>query len=59
MYPPPLEKGCEGGFENIMLQYNKNLKQFSKDLRNNMTEAEKFLWSKIRNKQLKGLQFYR
>jgi len=24
-----------------------------------MTDAEKLLWSKIRNKQLKGLQFYR
>lgn len=24
-----------------------------------MTEAEKFIWSKIRYKQLKGRQFYR
>ena len=24
-----------------------------------MTDAEKLLWSKIRNKQLKGVQFYR
>lgn len=24
-----------------------------------MTDAEKLLWSKMRNKQLKGLQFYR
>ena len=24
-----------------------------------MTDAEKLLWSKIRNKQLKGIQFYR
>ena len=24
-----------------------------------MTEAEKFLWSKIRRKRLKGVQFYR
>ncbi len=43
----------------IMKPYNKNLKQASRDLRNNMTEAEKFLWSRIRGKQILGLQFYR
>jgi len=42
-----------------MLQYNKNLKQYSRELRKNMTDAEKFLWSMIRSKQLKGYQFYR
>lgn len=42
-----------------MKPYNKNLKQASRDLRNNMTDAEKFLWSKIRNKQILGVQFYR
>ena len=42
-----------------MLQYNKNLKQLSRTLRRNMTDAEKLLWSKIRGKQLSGLQFYR
>lgn len=42
-----------------MKPYNKNLKQVSRDLRNNMTEAEKLLWSKLRNKQILGLQFYR
>ena len=42
-----------------MLQYNKNLKELSRTLRRNMTDAEKLLWSKIRGKQLKGLQFYR
>jgi very-short-patch-repair endonuclease len=36
-----------------MLNYNKKLKQFSRNLRNNMTDAEKLLWSKIRMKQLK------
>lgn len=39
-----------------MKPYNKNLKQAS---RNNMTEAEKLLWSRLRNKQILGLQFYR
>ena len=42
-----------------MKHYNKNLKQTSRDLRNNMTEAEKLLWSKLRNKQILGVQFYR
>ena len=42
-----------------MKPYNKNLKQASRDLRNNMTEAEQLLWSRLRSKQLLGLQFYR
>jgi len=42
-----------------MLPYNKNLKQHSRQLRENMTDAEKQLWAKIRRKQLKGYQFYR
>ena len=42
-----------------MKPYNKNLKQASRDIRNNMTDAEKLLWSRLRNKQILGLQFYR
>lgn len=42
-----------------MKPYNKNLKQASRELRNNMTEAEKLLWSRLRGKQILGLQFYR
>lgn len=42
-----------------MLRYNKRLKECSRLLRVNMTEAEKLLWEKLRGKQLKGLQFYR
>jgi very-short-patch-repair endonuclease len=42
-----------------MLPYNGNLKQISRLLRENMTDAEKHLWAKIRMKQLKGYQFYR
>ena len=59
---PPLEKGGQGGFENTliaMLPYNKTLRPLSRSLRSNMTDAERLLWSKIRRKQLKGLQFYR
>jgi very-short-patch-repair endonuclease len=42
-----------------MLPYDKNLKQLSRQLRGNMTDAEKHLWLKIRMKQVKGYQFYR
>ena len=42
-----------------MLQYNKNLKQYSRELRKGMTNTEILLWSKIKNKQLKDSQFYR
>jgi len=42
-----------------MLPYNGNLKQLSRLLRENMTDAERRLWAKIRMKQLKGYQFYR
>ncbi len=42
-----------------MLPYNGNLKQYSRQLRENMTDAERHLWAKIRMKQLKRYQFYR
>jgi len=42
-----------------MLPYNENLKQISRRLRSNMTDAERHLWAKIRMKQLNGCQFYR
>lgn len=42
-----------------MKPYNKNLKQPSRDLRNNMTDAELLLWRRLRRKQVHGLQFYR
>jgi very-short-patch-repair endonuclease len=42
-----------------MLPYNKNLLLRSRELRNNMTDTERVLWSKLRRKQLKGYQFYR
>ena len=42
-----------------MLPYNENLKQLSRQLGRNMTDAERHLWAKIRMKQLKGCQFYR
>lgn len=42
-----------------MLPYNKKLKARSQQLRSSMTDAEISLWSKLRRKQLHGLQFYR
>jgi very-short-patch-repair endonuclease len=42
-----------------MLHYKKELKQRSRDLRKNTTDAERKLWSVIRMKQIHGLQFYR
>ncbi len=43
----------------IIMPYRKALKPFAKDLRNNMTHAETFLWDKIRRKQIHGVQFLR
>ncbi len=42
-----------------MLPYKAKLKQPSRQLRENMTDAERYLWAKIRMKQMKGFQFYR
>jgi very-short-patch-repair endonuclease len=42
-----------------MLGYDKKLKQLARQLRENMTDAERHLWAKIRMRQLKGYQFYR
>ena len=54
---PPFLKRGSGGIK--MLPYNKDLKEHSRDLRRNMTEAEKLIWSRIRKKQVKDYQFYR
>jgi very-short-patch-repair endonuclease len=42
-----------------MLPYDRRLKERSQQLREDMTAAERFLWSKIRMKQLNGYWFYR
>jgi len=42
-----------------MREYNPVIKDTSRELRKNMTEAEKVLWSRLRKKQLLGVQFYR
>ena len=43
----------------MFIKYNAKLKKVGQKLRNNLTDAEKMLWSKIRGKQIKGVQFYR
>ena len=42
-----------------MLPYNKNLKKIARELRRNLTEAETFLWLKLRKRQVKNCRFYR
>lgn len=41
------------------LYNSQNLKDRRKELRKNQTEAEKMLWSKIKNKQLDAYKFFR
>jgi very-short-patch-repair endonuclease len=42
-----------------MREYRHNLKPPSRELREKMTDAEQLLWSRLRRKQLHGVQFYR
>jgi len=59
IFSPPLKKGAGGisfrGSE--MLRYNPNLKIIARQLRKNMTDSERVLWSRLRGKQLLGVQF--
>jgi len=42
-----------------MLRYNAYLKDKARQLRKNVTDSERALWARLRNKQLLGVQFYR
>ena len=42
-----------------MLSYSRNLKHRARRLRQNLTDSEQVLWSRLRRKQLLGIQFYR
>ena len=42
-----------------MLTYNSKLKGNARQLRRNLTDSERALWSRLRNKQVFGVQFYR
>ncbi len=42
-----------------MLKYDEKLKQPARKLRSDMTDAERLLWSRLRGRQIHGVQFYR
>jgi very-short-patch-repair endonuclease len=42
-----------------MLKYNPQLKTRARALRSNLTDTEQRLWSRLRGKQVLGIQFYR
>lgn len=42
-----------------MLTYNKHLKPRARQLRNEMTDAERRRWLRLRGKQILDVQFYR
>ncbi len=42
-----------------MLTYNPRLKARARSLRSSLTDAEQRLWSRLRRKQVLGVQFYR
>ncbi len=42
-----------------IIPYSKALKPYARELRKNLTMHEKILWKHIRNKQVKGIKFYR
>ena len=42
-----------------MHPYQAHLPPLARQLRNNMTEAEKMLWQKLRRQQICGVHFYR
>ena len=72
---PPFEKGGLGGIlfgnpspsrttanrskDRLMLRYNAKHKANARHLRTNMTDSETLLWSRLRRKQILGVQFYR
>jgi very-short-patch-repair endonuclease len=42
-----------------VLPYNKGLQDLARELRHHQTEAEVFLWTRLRKRQLKNCRFYR
>ncbi|SHG07837.1 Protein of unknown function [Arenibacter palladensis] len=42
-----------------IIPYNPELKQLARQLRNNATKAEIFLWQRLIGKQMYGLDFHR
>ena len=51
---------CKFDLPSILKEYNKrHLKDYRKNLRNNLTPAEAALWTLLKNKQILGLRFRR
>ncbi|MEL6652571.1 MAG: DUF559 domain-containing protein [Bacteroidota bacterium] len=44
---------------NPIIPYNKKLRAFAKELRNNPTPQEAILWERLRKKQIRGFEFHR
>lgn len=44
---------------NPVLEYDKKLKPYARQLRGSMTDAELRLWGRLRGKQINGVPFYR
>ena len=42
-----------------IIPYNSKLKEFARQLRNNSTETEIYLWLKLKGKQMYGYDFHR
>lgn len=55
----PFEKGELRGILRCMERSSPKLKENSRSLRTNITDAEQGLWQRIRRKQIQGVQFYR
>ena len=46
-------------FQIMAISYNPKLKELARQLRNNSTKAEIYLWLKLKNKQMYGYDFHR
>lgn len=54
----PSPKG-EGWDEGQVAMHDSNFTPYARKLRRNQTDAEKFLWRYLRNKQIQGIKFRR
>ena len=52
-------EGRGGFFLNLKMHNKKGLEKFRKELRNNATPAEAFLWTQLSNKKLEGRKLRR
>jgi very-short-patch-repair endonuclease len=57
--PRPSRKTAKRSKDCLMLSYNPKHKANACHLRANMTDSETVLWSRLRRKQILGIQFYR